>query len=279
MQSEAVLRRHLLVERDSPPSPWDWRRSLPAFALVLLIAFAAGPVARDWIEASVAREARAQLDAAGFRWAQLAVSGQRITLSGEAPGAAEGERALAAARAVTCPTLLGRRLCAVSVTGHFTLAPSPAAALPGDSSIAPATLAPTPGAAPSAAAAPAAARACERSLAHVLAGEQIRFARDSATISASSGRLLDRLAESARGCPGVIRIEGYTDAAGRPASNRALSRARAAAVRAALIARGLPAERLEARGYGSARPVASNHTARGRARNRRIEFHALPSRA
>lgn len=253
MQSESVLERHLLLRRESPGWPFVWRGLVPAAALALTVIFAAGPAARNWIQRTVERETRTQLDAAGFHWVTLAVSGQRVTLSGEAPSAAAAGQALAAARAATCPSWAGRGTCAVSVAGHFTLAPPVPAALP----------------------APATAASCERSLASVVAGEQIRFARDSAVIGARSGRLLDRLAEEARGCPGIIRIEGYTDSAGRPAANRALSRARAAAVRAALIARGIPAGRLEARGFGSARPIASNHTARGRARNRRIEFHAV----
>jgi len=55
---------------------------------------------------------------------------------------------------------------------------------------------------------------------------------------------------------------------------KGLGEARAAAVRDALIARGVPAERLRAQGLGAARPIADNQTESGRARNRRIEFHA-----
>jgi outer membrane protein OmpA-like peptidoglycan-associated protein len=46
-------------------------------------------------------------------------------------------------------------------------------------------------------------------------------------------------------------------------------------VRDALIARGVPAERLHTRGFAARRPIADNSTESGRARNRRIEFHAL----
>jgi OmpA-OmpF porin, OOP family len=46
-------------------------------------------------------------------------------------------------------------------------------------------------------------------------------------------------------------------------------------VRDALIARGVPAERLRTRGFGARRPIADNLTESGRARNRRIELHAL----
>jgi outer membrane protein OmpA-like peptidoglycan-associated protein len=265
MQSEAVLRRHLLIWRDPPLWPFLWRGLLPLLVLVLAAAFALGPVARQWIEASVQRETRVQLDAAGYRWVHLAVSGQNVTLSGEAPTADAGARALALTRAATCPTWTGRRRCAVSVAGNFNLAPPVAMAAP------PAAAAPAAAALP--AVTPAAARSCERSLARLLRRQQIDFRFGSAVIAGSSAPLLDRLARQVRDCPGTVRIEGFTDNVGRAAVNQALSAARAAAVREALIARGVPGERLESQGLGSAQPIASNRSAKGRARNRRIEFH------
>ncbi len=101
----------------------------------------------------------------------------------------------------------------------------------------------------------------------------MEFASGSAVLAPSSGSLLDRVAEVARTCPGTLRVEGHTDSTGVAASNLVLSRARAEAVRQALVERGLPAERLVAEGFGQARPVAPNDDAAGRARNRRIELH------
>jgi OOP family OmpA-OmpF porin len=69
-----------------------------------------------------------------------------------------------------------------------------------------------------------------------------------------------------------IEIIGHTDALGAPDANLALSLARADAVRNYLQARGIDAQRLAISGVGSARPLASNDTPEGRARNRRIEF-------
>jgi outer membrane protein OmpA-like peptidoglycan-associated protein len=264
MQSEVVLRRHLLIWRDPPLWPFLWRGFLPLLALALAAVFALGPVARQWIEATVQRETRAQLDTAGYRWVHLAVSGQNVTLSGEAPTADAGSRALTLVRAATCPTWSGRRSCAVSVAGNFTLAPPVVAAVPPAAS---------PLAAPLPAVTPAAARRCERSLAGLLRREQIDFRFGSAAIARGSAPLLDRLARQVRDCPGSLRIEGFTDNVGRAEVNQALSAARAAAVREALIARGVPAQRLESQGLGPAHPIASNRTAKGRARNRRIEFH------
>ena len=255
MQSAPVPQRHLLVWRDPSPWPFMWYGLLPLLTLAVTVLYAVGPFARSSIETAVQRETREQLNTFGFGWAGLAVSGQNVTLTGAEPAAGAGERAIALARAATCASWIGRRSCAASVVGRFTApAPSVAAAAP--------------------APAKAAARACERSLARLLAGEQIEFAPKSAAISARSGPLLDRLAGEARACPGDIRIEGHTDGLGRAAFNQNLSETRAAAVRDALIARGIPAERLRSLGYGAARPVADNRTAAGRARNRRIEFHA-----
>jgi OmpA-OmpF porin, OOP family len=69
-----------------------------------------------------------------------------------------------------------------------------------------------------------------------------------------------------------IEIIGHTDALGAPDANLALSLARADAVRSYLQSKGVDAQRLSTSGAGSARPIASNQTAEGRARNRRIEF-------
>jgi outer membrane protein OmpA-like peptidoglycan-associated protein len=262
MQSVAVLRqRHLLVRRDPPVWPFMWRGLLPLLGLVMVALFAVGPFARGAIEANVQREIRDQLNASGFGWVRLGVSGQNVTLSGEEPTAGAGERASALARVATCPSWSGRRTCAVNMISRF----NP-----------PADLA---GAAPQAAAAPAdaGAQACERSLAGVLAGEQIEFATGSAAIESRSGPLLDRLARELGSCPGIFRVEGHTDTIGRGSFNRALSEARAAAVRDALIARGIAAERLKAQGFGARRAVGDNSTEAGRARNRRIELHSIPA--
>lgn len=68
-----------------------------------------------------------------------------------------------------------------------------------------------------------------------------------------------------------ILIEGFTDSTGPAEINRRLSEQRAQAVREALVARGVAAQRIEARGYGPAYPVASNDTPVGRQLNRRVQ--------
>jgi outer membrane protein OmpA-like peptidoglycan-associated protein len=67
-------------------------------------------------------------------------------------------------------------------------------------------------------------------------------------------------------------VEGYTDNAGSDEFNLDLSQRRAEAVRDFLIKNGVGVERITARGYGEASPVASNDTEAGRQQNRRVEI-------
>ncbi len=70
-----------------------------------------------------------------------------------------------------------------------------------------------------------------------------------------------------------VRIVGHTDSVGSFEMNMELSRARAAAVVAALVAEhGVAASRLEAHGVGPLAPVATNTTPEGKSRNRRVEI-------
>ena len=70
-----------------------------------------------------------------------------------------------------------------------------------------------------------------------------------------------------------VEIAGYTDNVGTQLKNEQLSQRRADAVRTRLIAKGISAARLTAKGYGMRNPVETNSTPEGRSRNRRIEFH------
>lgn len=72
-----------------------------------------------------------------------------------------------------------------------------------------------------------------------------------------------------------FRIDGHTDADGTEESNQKLSQDRAKAIKDALIKFGIREYRLEAKGWGESKPIASNTTAEGKALNRRVEFIAL----
>jgi len=104
----------------------------------------------------------------------------------------------------------------------------------------------------------------------------ITFDTDKAAIKPESNVQLANIAEILRAFPAVkIKIGGYTDNTGDAAANQVLSADRATAVKKALIGMGIEAGRIEAEGYGSAHPVASNDTPEGRQQNRRIDIRVL----
>jgi outer membrane protein OmpA-like peptidoglycan-associated protein len=106
--------------------------------------------------------------------------------------------------------------------------------------------------------------------------EGVNFETGSANLTDQSHNTLDRVATSLQAYPNLrVEVAGYTDSRGGLAVNRRLSQARAEAVRAFLIRQGVDPVQLTARGFGPANPIASNATASGRARNRRVELHRL----
>lgn len=103
----------------------------------------------------------------------------------------------------------------------------------------------------------------------------IFFEFNSTTLRPEASALLDKVgAALASDELGEFRfsVEGHTDSIGTENSNMGLSQARAAAVKAYLIAQGVPEERLDTTGHGEASPVGANETDEGRQRNRRVEL-------
>ncbi|MFO0585662.1 MAG: OmpA family protein [Anaeromyxobacter sp.] len=104
--------------------------------------------------------------------------------------------------------------------------------------------------------------------------EQVHFATNKDIILDESAELLRQVARILAEHPEIakVRVEGHTDTQGTAAKNLDLSNRRAAKVRDRLVQEGIDAARLAPQGFGQKRPIATNDTVEGRARNRRVEF-------
>jgi len=110
--------------------------------------------------------------------------------------------------------------------------------------------------------------------------EAFSFANGSADLSAEAQALMARVGQVLHGVPNGVRVEGHTDdtpiRTPQFASNWELSTARATRVVAFFMSSaGITADRLSAAGYSEFHPRADNHTADGRARNRRVDVVIL----
>lgn len=101
----------------------------------------------------------------------------------------------------------------------------------------------------------------------------VNFETDSDVLSPAARPVLDRAAKAALAhSDWRLRVEGHTDNTASDAHNQPLSERRAAAVKRYLETAGVPADRLDAKGYGATQPLMSNDTPFGRAQNRRVEL-------
>ena len=104
--------------------------------------------------------------------------------------------------------------------------------------------------------------------------DHLNFQSGSSQITPDSLKSVNDLAQILKAYPNVqVQVVGHTDNIGNAESNQALSLARAEAVKTVLVGQGISAERVATQGFGEARPIASNDTEEGRARNRRIELN------
>jgi chemotaxis protein MotB len=109
---------------------------------------------------------------------------------------------------------------------------------------------------------------------------EVLFPEGGWTLNAKGEAALAKIAPTLAGLKGQqIVVEGFTDNVpigpelkARFPSNLELSSARADAVVRFLVSKGVPPSIISAQGFGESRPVASNDTAQGRAKNRRVEI-------
>jgi OmpA-OmpF porin, OOP family len=97
-------------------------------------------------------------------------------------------------------------------------------------------------------------------------GTTTKLTPDSSTAIASLATILKAFSNAS------LKIEGHTDNVGDPAQNKKLALDRATAIKDALVQAGAPADRIIVEGVGPDRPIASNDTEEGRAKNRRVEL-------
>lgn len=110
----------------------------------------------------------------------------------------------------------------------------------------------------------------------VLAERIIEFESGKATLTDSGMAILDQMSVALLKLKDKkVELIGHTDNAGSRAGNLSLSQARAEAVKAYVVGKGIKAETIAVSGEGPDRPVADNRSADGRARNRRIEFKVV----
>ena len=104
----------------------------------------------------------------------------------------------------------------------------------------------------------------------------ILFDTGKATIKFESAEILNQIINVLKKFPNSrFRIEGHTDSTGKKAKNIELSQNRADAVKIYLIQGGIDQSRLESKGYGPERPIASNKNKKGRELNRRVEINLI----
>jgi outer membrane protein OmpA-like peptidoglycan-associated protein len=104
--------------------------------------------------------------------------------------------------------------------------------------------------------------------------EKVQFDLDKAIILPVSDSLLDEVADVIGKNPQITKIEiqGHASSEGKAKHNTVLSDARAKAVMAYLVSKGVSKNMLTAKGYGSSVPLADNSTEEGRETNRRVQF-------
>lgn len=100
----------------------------------------------------------------------------------------------------------------------------------------------------------------------------VKFANNSSIVTAANFSEIQKVADFMKQFDKTeVSVEGYSDDRGRADYNKRLSQQRADAVRTTLINEfKIPANRITAIGYGEENPIASNATAEGRAKNRRV---------
>ena len=280
-----------LYERREPVR-WGIPLLLGAVGVPVLAMWALIPV-RHHVEDSLKAKSVRALDAAGVNGVDVRMRGRDARLFGTLPDEASrvqahelvrsrvgvrhveesgltivgGSGGSAAADSSVAPTTLAAAATTVSDAATTTAVPSTTVATAETTAI-PATTIAGPSTTLTAAAAEVAG-----DINAVLAAGIVEFDVGSADLTTAGKVTVTKLAAALAKQPAVaVAIAGHTDNLGSASRNAQLSQARADTVKNTLIAQGIAATRLTAKGYGSTKPIADNATAAGRQKNRRIDF-------
>jgi len=115
----------------------------------------------------------------------------------------------------------------------------------------------------------------------IIISQQVLFERGTAVIRSESDAILKDVTRVFQEHPEIelVEVQGHTDDTGDQNVNRQLGRDRAESVVKWLVKNGIAKERLSPKGYGADKPIDTNVTDEGRAKNRRVEFHILRRKA
>jgi outer membrane protein OmpA-like peptidoglycan-associated protein len=107
----------------------------------------------------------------------------------------------------------------------------------------------------------------------IVSMSDVLFDTASYTLKPGAREMLAKISGILLAHPGLnLQVEGHTDSVGSDEYNQQLSEQRAQSVLDFLVGQGVPADTVTSRGFGKTQPVATNDTAEGRQRNRRVEL-------
>ena len=237
---------------------WLWLGAL-GLVLLALIPYFFGKNSAKNLRSLVSQTAQEALDKGSFGFAHAIVKDGLLIIEGTAPNEAAKTAACAAAtkafesnKMIGLPGIVGAIRCDITYAGEPVKTVAAAPVKSGDD--------------------------CQAQLSAAATSGSVGFVLKGAKINAGTD-LLDKVAETAKKCADTaIEVAGHTDSGGDDAMNMRLSQARAEAVRAYLITKGVAATQLSAKGYGETKPLVADNAVPGidspeRAKNRRIEFN------
>lgn len=120
------------------------------------------------------------------------------------------------------------------------------------------------------------ADAAKTKIVKLLQIKNIEFEVAKGTLTPKGEATVDKLANILKEYPHIkIEIAGHTDSDGSAVFNQKLSQDRVDTVKKRLVSKGVPASRLNAKGYGESKPLVPNTTDENKQKNRRVEINIL----